>query len=108
MRREKVRELREVNPLNAELNPICHLLALAGAHHFVDVNRIRVNNVFKVNEEIAHNKLISRTRHTELRKISKFLLELKWELKNRQLKKRYKVRRFEGGSVTKTNTLFIG
>jgi len=33
------------NPLNAELNPICHLLALAGAHHFVDINRIRVNNV---------------------------------------------------------------
>jgi hypothetical protein len=31
-----------INPLNAELNPICHLLALAGAHHFVDVSRIRV------------------------------------------------------------------
>jgi hypothetical protein len=30
-----------INPLNAELNPICHLLALAGAHHFVDVSRIR-------------------------------------------------------------------
>jgi hypothetical protein len=30
------------NPLNAELNPIRHLLALAGAHHFVDVSRIRV------------------------------------------------------------------
>jgi Fe2+ or Zn2+ uptake regulation protein len=32
-----------LNPLNAELNPIRHLLALAGAHHFVDVSRIRVN-----------------------------------------------------------------
>jgi hypothetical protein len=31
-----------LNLLNAELNPICHLLALAGAHHFVDVSRIRV------------------------------------------------------------------
>jgi hypothetical protein len=31
-----------INPLNAELNPIRHLLALAGAHHFVDVSRIRV------------------------------------------------------------------
>jgi hypothetical protein len=31
-----------VNPLNAELNPICHLLALEGIHHFVDVSRIRV------------------------------------------------------------------
>jgi hypothetical protein len=32
-----------VNPLNAKLNPIRHLLALAGAHHFVHVSRIRVN-----------------------------------------------------------------
>jgi uncharacterized membrane protein len=31
-----------VNPLNAELNPIRHLLALAGAHHFVHVSRMRV------------------------------------------------------------------
>ena len=33
-----------INPLNAELNPICHLLALAGAHHFVHVSRLRVNS----------------------------------------------------------------
>jgi uncharacterized membrane protein len=32
-----------INPLNAELNPIRHLLALAGARHFVDVSRIRAN-----------------------------------------------------------------
>jgi hypothetical protein len=32
------------NPLNAELNPICHLLALLGAHHILHVSRIRVNN----------------------------------------------------------------
>ena len=32
-----------INPLNAELNPICHLLALAGAHHFVHFSRLRVN-----------------------------------------------------------------
>jgi hypothetical protein len=31
-----------INPLNAELNPIRHLLALAGAHHFVNVSRVRV------------------------------------------------------------------
>jgi len=30
------------NPLNAELNPICYLLALLGAHHFLHVGRIRV------------------------------------------------------------------
>jgi hypothetical protein len=34
---------QHINPLNAELNPTRHLLALAGAHHFVDVSRIRVN-----------------------------------------------------------------
>jgi hypothetical protein len=31
------------NPLNAELNPICHFLALLGAHHILHVSRIRVN-----------------------------------------------------------------
>jgi len=31
------------NPLNAELNPICHLLALLGAHHILHVSRIGVN-----------------------------------------------------------------
>jgi hypothetical protein len=31
-----------VNPLNAELNPIYHLLALLGAHHILHISRIRV------------------------------------------------------------------
>jgi hypothetical protein len=31
-----------INPLNAELNPIRHLLALVGARHIVHVRRIRV------------------------------------------------------------------
>ena len=30
------------NPLNAELYPICHLLALLGAHHILHISRIRV------------------------------------------------------------------
>ena len=34
------------NPLNAELNPICHLLALLGAHHILHVSRIRVNATY--------------------------------------------------------------
>ena len=33
----------DINPLNAELNPICHLLALLGAHHILHISRIRVN-----------------------------------------------------------------
>jgi len=34
-----------LNPLNAELNPICHLMALLGAHHILHVSRIRVKVV---------------------------------------------------------------
>jgi hypothetical protein len=33
-------------PINAKLNPICHLLALLGAHHILHVSRIRVNCSF--------------------------------------------------------------
>jgi hypothetical protein len=32
-----------INPLNAKLYPICHLLALLGAHHILHVSRVRVN-----------------------------------------------------------------
>jgi len=35
----------ELNPLNAELYPICYLLALLGAHHFLHVSRIRVKSL---------------------------------------------------------------
>ena len=33
------------NPLNAELNPICHLLALLGGATIVVISRLRVNIV---------------------------------------------------------------
>ena len=33
------------NPLNAELNPICYLLALLGPHHFLHISRIRVKSL---------------------------------------------------------------
>jgi len=36
---------KKMNPLNAELNPICHLLALLGVHHILHVSRIRVKSV---------------------------------------------------------------
>ena len=39
-----------LNPLNAELNPICHLLALIGAHLILHVSRIRVK--FTLSEDI--------------------------------------------------------
>ena len=34
---------KKLTLLNTELNPICHLLALLGAHHILHVSRIRVN-----------------------------------------------------------------
>ena len=39
------------NPLKAELNPICHLLALLGGATIVVVSRLRVN------EQIANKEL---------------------------------------------------
>jgi len=38
----QLRRSDNMNPLNPELNPICYLLALLGAHHFLHVSRIRV------------------------------------------------------------------
>ena len=35
----------QFNPLNVELNPMCYLLALLGAHHFLHVSRIRVKSL---------------------------------------------------------------
>ena len=44
-----------VNPLNAELNPNCHLLALVGAHYILHVSRIRVNYIyFGIVETVYH------------------------------------------------------
>ena len=35
-------EMNNITPLNAELNPVRHLLALVGARHIVHVSRVRV------------------------------------------------------------------
>ena len=37
-----------LNPLNTELNPICHLLALLGAHHIFHVSGLRVKVIVRV------------------------------------------------------------
>jgi hypothetical protein len=34
--------VHDINPLNAELNPVCHLLALLGVHHVFHVSGLRV------------------------------------------------------------------
>jgi len=39
----RMHSLPTFNPLNAELNPICHLLASLGTHHILHVSRLRVN-----------------------------------------------------------------
>jgi len=36
-------KLSPINPLNTKLNPICHSLALLGAHHILHISRVRVN-----------------------------------------------------------------
>jgi len=41
-----------LNPLNAELNPIYHLLALLGVHHIFHVSGLRVN------EDRIHRKVL--------------------------------------------------
>jgi len=33
----------DINHVNAELNPVCHFLALLGAHHILHVSGLRVN-----------------------------------------------------------------
>jgi len=43
-------------PLNAELNPICHVLSLLGAHHILHVSRIRVKIHFLI---LLHNCCLS-------------------------------------------------
>ena len=49
----------EINPLNAEFNPICHLLALFVAHHILHVGRIRVNIVIeKISKWFQANSFI--------------------------------------------------
>ena len=38
----KINKQTKLTPLNAKLNPICHLLALLGAHHILHVSKLRV------------------------------------------------------------------
>ena len=42
--------IMNINNLNAELNPICHMLALLGAHPILHVSRIRVKVFWNVTQ----------------------------------------------------------
>jgi hypothetical protein len=52
-----------INPLNAELKPIRHLLTLVGAHHFVDVRGIRVNPLNGELNPIRHSLALAGAHH---------------------------------------------
>ena len=56
-----------LNSLIAELNPVCHLLALLGAHHILHVSRIRVNNkyYFAFREFRLWKELIMKTKYVD-------------------------------------------
>jgi len=46
-----------VNPLNAQLNPICHFLASLVAHHILHVSRIRVKlRLLETTDIFKHRK----------------------------------------------------
>jgi len=45
MENYKKKSETHINPLNAELNPICYLLALLEAHHFLHISRIWVKSL---------------------------------------------------------------
>jgi hypothetical protein len=42
-----------LNPLNPELNPTCHLLALLEAYHILHLSRIRVKRNIKIYNKTA-------------------------------------------------------
>jgi hypothetical protein len=48
------------NPLKAELNSICHLLALLGAHHILHISRIRVNDCSLKSLNVHERKIYNR------------------------------------------------
>ena len=45
-----------INTLNAELNPICHLLVLLGAHHILHISRIKVKCLIPKATNTTQNK----------------------------------------------------
>ena len=64
------------NPLNAKLNPICHLLALFGAHHILHVSGVRVNFVLSLGvEAMGTGGLMQRARVSQ--KLTKLGTEVK-------------------------------
>jgi hypothetical protein len=57
----------QINLLNAELNPIRHLLALVGARHIVHVSRVRVNQRDNDRRECTY-RLTNKYRNLDVQK----------------------------------------
>jgi len=63
--------MHNLNPLNEELSPICHLLALLGAHHIFHVSGLRVKNssvvqLKKTSNWFARYVIVGQSRHVVL------------------------------------------
>jgi hypothetical protein len=71
----RVKRCAHINPLNAELNSICHLLALLGAHHIFHVSGLRVKfiDMFKVCK-FVHYHTIQINQPTRCNNLSSLLL----------------------------------
>jgi len=50
-----------INPLNADLNPICHLLALLGVHNILHVSRVRVKQPTMLRFDVISNVILHGT-----------------------------------------------
>ena len=56
-----IERLNCINPLKAELNPMCHLLALLEADHILHVIRIRVNTASVIVLSVSDRSCAHRT-----------------------------------------------
>ena len=63
---------KDINSLNAELNPTCHLLALLGARHIFHVSGLRV----KSGDQSGHRTLILRNIHDTIYDMIYLLTEI--------------------------------
>jgi hypothetical protein len=45
--KEIAHDVEHFNPLNAELNPFCHLLALVGSRHILHLSSVKVKEDLK-------------------------------------------------------------
>ena len=74
----------EFNLLQAELNPIRHLLALLGAHHIFHVNGLRVNIKFSISRSSGNLIIFLQPVHRQQRNVG--LVRKHGSLRNTRMK----------------------